>query len=61
MVTMAQLTITKMTRGTVPRGIPTHSIIPNISTTVSATVPVTISADITLNRISKNDITRIPP
>ena len=52
--------MTKLTRETAFREIPTKAIIPSILTMINATVPVTSSADIKLKPISKNDITKTP-
>ena len=57
---MDQLTMTRLTRETALRVIPTQAIIPSISTIISITVPVTINADIKLKPINRNDITKTP-
>lgn len=53
--------MTKLTRETALREIPTQAIIPSISVIMRATVPVTINDAITSKPISRNDITKTPP
>ena len=55
-----QLTMTKLTRETALREMPTQAIIPSISIIINNTVAVTISADIKLKPINRNDITKTP-
>ena len=43
------------------RETPIQPIVPSTSTTMSTTVPVTMTADLTLHLVSNNDITKIPP